>query len=222
MGFNIYSIYRWMQPKFRGKRWQHFLQTFAVDPTTPILDVGGHPGEWMSGVEIPVSVTVVNIGPWPESLNAPSRFVYCEGDAKALPFADASFEIAYSNSVIEHMGSWEDQVRFAAEIRRVGRNLYVQTPYRWFPVEPHFLALFVHWLPRTWCKRLLPLLSFRGWFRTGDDVEVKKLADEVRLLGVAEMQRLFPDCEIHRERAFGLVKSLIAVRRASEEGSRLV
>src|SRR5687768_15458737 len=139
VGFNSYSIYRWLQPKFRGKRWQHFLRTFAVDPATRILDVGGHPGEWMAGVEAPVSVTVVNVGPWPASLNAPPRFIYCEGDARALPFADGAFPIAYSNSVIEHMGSWEDQQRFAEEIRRVGRNLYVQTPYRWFPVEPHFL-----------------------------------------------------------------------------------
>jgi hypothetical protein len=214
VGFNIYSIYRWLQPRFRGKRWQHFLRTFPVDPATPILDVGGHPGEWMAGVETPVTVTIVNVGPWPAGLNAPPRFIYCEGDARALPFADGAFPIAYSNSVIEHMGSWEDQQRFAEEIRRVGRNLYVQTPYRWFPVEPHFLAFFVHWLPRSWHRRLLPLFSIRGWFRKGDDVDVGKLVEEVRLLSVSEMKRLFPDCEIHRERVFGFVKSLIAVRRA--------
>jgi hypothetical protein len=121
--------------------------------------------------------------------------------------------------VIEHMGSWEDQRRFAAEIRRVGRNLYVQTPYRWFPIEPHLLALFVHWLPRSWHKRFLPLFSIRGWFRKGDDVEVGKLIDEVRLLSITEMKQLFPDCEIHRERVFGFVKSLIAVRKVSPHDS---
>jgi hypothetical protein len=94
----------------------------------------------------------------------------------------------------------------------VGKNLYVQTPYRWFPIEPHFLAFFVHWLPRSWHKRVIPLFSIRGWFRKGDDVEVGKLVEEVRLLSVAEMKQLFPDCEIHRERVFGFVKSLIAVR----------
>jgi hypothetical protein len=213
MGFNIYSIYRWLQPGFRAKRWRHFLAVFEITPATSILDVGGHPGEWMAGVEMPVSVTVVNIGPWPESLKVPSRFIYCEADARALPFADRAFDIAYSNSVIEHMGSWQDQQRFADEIRRVGRNLYVQTPYRWFPIEPHFLAFFIHWLPRAWHKRLLPLFSVRGWFRRGDDVDPRILAQEVRLLGVREMKRLFPDCEIHRERVCGFVKSLIAVRR---------
>lgn len=213
MAFNIYSVYRWLQPKFRAKRWSHFLRTFELSPSTPILDVGGHPGEWMAGVEVPVSVTVANIGPWPESLNAPARFVYREADARALPFDDGAFEIAYSNSCIEHMGSWEDQQKFAQEIRRVGRKLYVQTPYRWFPIEPHFLAFFVHWLPRSWSTRLLPKLSLRGWFRKGDDVDAAGLAKEVRLLSVREMKALFPDCEIYRERVFGFVKSLIAIRR---------
>lgn len=218
--FNIYSIYRWLQPIFRARRWRFFLQTFRISEATRILDVGGHPGEWMAGVNIPVSVTVVNIGPWPESLNAPARFVYREADARALPFPDASFDLGYSNSVIEHMGSWEDQQKFAQEIRRVAGGLFVQTPYRWFPVEPHFVTFFVHWLPRSWQRRLIPLFSIRGWFRKGDDVEMRKLVEEVRLLSFKEMKQLFPDCEIHRERVFGFVKSLIAIRRATPESPR--
>jgi hypothetical protein len=216
MAFNVYSIYRWLQPRFRRKRWQHFLKLFPLTAESRVLDVGGHPGEWMAGVEAPATVTVVNIGPWPESLNAPARFIYCEADGRALPFADASFPLAYSNSVIEHVGTFEDQRRFAEEIRRVGRDIYVQTPYRWFPIEPHFLAPFIHWLPRRWHARLMPWFSVRGWFRKGDDVPIAQLAREVRLLNLAEMRELFPDCEIQKERAFGLVKSLIAVRRAPQ------
>ena len=60
-----------------------------------------------------------------------------------------------------------------------------------------------------------------GWFRRGDDVPIRKLVDEVRLLSAAQMQKLFPDCEIHKERVFGLVKSLIAVRRPSPETASL-
>ena len=213
MGFNIYSVYRRLQPRFRRKRWAQFLAWFPITERSHVLDVGGHPGEWMAAVQTPLTVTVVNIGPWPESLQAPSRFIYCEADARNLPFADQSFEIAYSNSVIEHVGTLEDQRRFAAEIRRVGRKIYVQTPYRWFPVEPHFLSFFAHWLPRRWHRWLIPKLSLRGWFRGGDDVDVRQLVAEVRLLSLREMRELFPDCEIHKERVFGFVKSLIAVRR---------
>ena len=216
MAFNVYSVYAWLQPRFRRKRWQHFLKLFPVTKDSHVLDVGGHPGEWMAAVEVPLTVTVVNVGPWPESLHAPPRFIYQQGDARALPFADGAFEIAYSNSVIEHVGTFEDQRRFAEEIRRVGRAVFVQTPNRWFPIEPHFLAFFVHWLPRAWRRRLMPWLSVRGWFRRGDDVAVQTLVDEVRLLSSSEMRELFPDCEIHQERVFGLVKSLIAVRKPGQ------
>lgn len=215
---NVYSIYRRFQPWFRARRWRHFHSIFPITPESHVLDVGGHPGEWMANVAVPLNVTIVNLGPWPESLQAPSRFRYCEADARALPFADGEFALAYSNSVIEHMGTFEDQVRFADEIRRVGVNLYVQTPNKWFPVEPHFVCVAVHWLPLRIRRLVMPWLSFRGWFRSGDDVKIADLIQEIRLLDTREMKRLFPDCEIVREKIFGLTKSLIAVRRRSTAG----
>lgn len=211
---NVYSIYARFQPHFRRKRWKHFTTLFDVTETSHVLDVGGHPGEWMTGVDVPLTVTVVNIGPWPDALKAPPRFVFCMADARGLPFAEGQFSIAYSNSVIEHMGTFEDQKRFADEIRRVGRQLYVQTPNRWFPIEPHLICFFAHWLPQPLRNWIMPLLSFRAWFRNADDVSVKEVLNEVRLLSAREMTQLFPDCEIIRERVFGLTKSLIAVRKA--------
>jgi hypothetical protein len=213
VAFNTYSLYRIFQPWFRRKRWQHFLETFPLCERDHVLDVGGHPGEWMAGVPAEPKVTVVNVGPWPESLKAPDRFIYCEADARALPFADGAFELGFSNSVIEHMGTLEGQERFASEIRRVSRKLYVQTPNRWFPIEPHFICLFAHWLPKPLRDRLIPVFSLRAWFRKGDDVEVRTMMEEVRLLSVAEMKRIFPDCEIYREKVLGLTKSIIAIRR---------
>lgn len=123
------------------------------------------------------------------------RFV--RADATRLPFGDGEFDIAYSNSVIEHLPSAARQA-YARELRRVGRRWFVQTPNRGFPVEPHALLPFVHWLPR-------PL--GRALWRIGVSGDPY---DEVRLLDARELQRLFPDAVIVRERAGPLTKSLVA------------
>ena len=87
------------------------------------------------------------------------------GDACYLPHVDRGFDIAFSNSVIEHLGEYESQRRFAEEIRRVGRKVWVQTPARWFLVEPHFLTVGIHWLPRSVQRRTLRWLSVAGLFK---------------------------------------------------------
>jgi SAM-dependent methyltransferase len=125
---------------------------------------------------------------------APGR-EFVQADARALPFPDGAFDIAHSNSLIEHVG---DRERVAAEVRRVGRRYFVQTPNRWFPIEPHSLLPLVHLLPRRLGRRL--------WrFGVSDDP-----FDDTRLLGARELRKLFPDALIVRERVGPLTKSLIA------------
>jgi len=220
MPWSIYSLYRAFQPRLRQRRQRLFLDLFAPDAATRILDVGGHVYDWDGVVPIASPVTFVNVTYPPLDRPLPPRFTCLLGDGRRLPFADGSFDIVYSNSVIEHLGHWADQVQFARELRRVGRQLFVQTPNRWFFVEPHFLAPGVHLLPRRAARRLLPWCSVRGWWRRGDNVSLPALAEELRLLTRREMQALFPDCAIYRERWLGMTKSLIAVRRdpAQHEG----
>ena len=70
------------------------------------------------------------------------------GDATDLgAFADGQFDVAFSNSVIEHLFTYEAQSHMARELQRVGRAHWVQTPNFWFPIEPHFLVPAWHWLP---------------------------------------------------------------------------
>jgi len=213
---NIYGIYRKVQPYFRSKRWQHFLKLFHLTEHTHILDVGGMPHGWQQFVPIPVKVDILNFEPWPEEWEFPERLAFVKGDGRKLQYQDAQFDIAYSNSVIEHVGSFEDQRNFAEEIRRVGKGVYVQTPNFWFPIEPHFIAFFIHWLPLRLRKVLIPLFSYRGWFHKGDPSNMQKTIDEVRLLTFREMKILFPDCEIYREKILGLTKSFTAYRRMPE------
>lgn len=132
----------------------------------------------------------------PQSGYPGARFV--QADATRLPFADDEFDIAYSNSVIEHLPPAERDA-YASELRRVARRWFVQTPNRGFPIEPHALLPIVHWLP--------PRLGRAVW-RLGVSGDPY---DEVDLLGVRELRELFPDAVIVRERAGPLTKSLVAV-----------
>lgn len=177
-----------------------------------MLDVGGYPWTW-THAEGCWPVTCLNIDTADTSLGRRGRFECVRGDGRDLPYPAGAFDVVYSNSVIEHVGSWEDQRRFAAEIRRVGRRVWVQTPNRRFPVEPHLVAPFVHFLPRRLQHVLARWATPWGWENRPTAEQAREFVDSIRLLTFREMQGLFPDCTILRERFLGMTKSFIAVRK---------
>lgn len=212
---NIHALYRVVSPIFRRQRMRRLLKLLNPAPRAKILDVGGLPAFWTE-TEIDAAITLLNLpGNDPPLSNLqPRPFAFVMGDGCALPFADRTFDIVFSNSAIEHVGTWERQQAFAAEARRVGRALWVQTPAREFFVEPHLIAPVIHWLPRSLQRRLIRNFTLRGWIERPGPKEVDAFLAEVRLLTLAEMKSLFPDCTILRERFFGLTKSYIALRTA--------
>src|SRR5271170_3801293 len=194
--------------RFRRRRMDSFFATLAPSPETRVLDIGGTAQTWMSESnghgQFPV--TLLNIRKYDEV--DPDRFTSVEADATNLPFADNAFDIAFSNSVIEHVGTWEKQQLFAREVSRVARNLWVQTPARSFPIEAHLLAPYIQYLPKKLQHRIVRWTP-RGLLQP--DV-VHEIVDEVRLLTYREVKQLFPDCLILKERVLGLTKSYIAIR----------
>ena len=201
--------------RFRRRRMDSFFATLAPSPESHVLDVGGTAQTWMSESKghVQFPVTLLNIRNY-EQVDS-DRFTSVEGDATNLPFADNAFDIAFSNSVIEHVGTWEKQQLFAREVRRVARNLWVQTPARSFPLEAHLLAPYIQYLPKRAQHRIV------RWTPRGilQPHVVHEIIDEVRLLTCREMGQLFPDCLILKERVLGLTKSYIAVRRRPEISS---
>lgn len=179
--------------------------------TLTVLDVGGDPRYWLDapGFAVwPIQVTLLNL--WPYVVEHP-RLAAVAGDGRDLSqFGDHSFDMVHSNSVIEHVGTWRDQQRMAAEIRRVGRAYFVQTPNRYFPLEPHFLLPLVQfWSPaaRAWLA-----YHYRpGWYRTWPADQAAADARQTHLLTRAELQRLFPDGRLWSERVGPFTKSFVAL-----------
>lgn len=192
---------------------QHFARALGVTSATRVLDVGGTLDCWELLPAIP-QVTVLNLPSTKPAASGIRNWVV--GDGLRLPFADESFEIVFSNSVIEHVGDADKQRRFAQEIARVGRCYWVQTPNRWFPIEQHLLTPFIHWLPRSWQKKIVPRWTIWGELVTVASDQrrffLEHYLNDIRLLDSNQLQDLFPDARIVAERVLGWTKSLVAVK----------
>ncbi|MGH7443990.1 MAG: methyltransferase domain-containing protein [Longimicrobiales bacterium] len=212
------DVHRLLGPvlkRLRRKRMRMFAQRFGITARTRVLDVGGTTLNW-SLIDPRPDVTLLNLD---ATLVGGDRagFSVLAADGCALPFADAAFEIVFSNSLIEHLPP-ERQRTLASEIQRVGRSYFVQTPNFWFPVEPHFWAPFFHWLPLRVRRRSVRWITPWGWLAKPTRTQAVEAVEEMRLLTATELRACFPDSELIIERAAGLPKSLIAVKRQSQPG----
>jgi hypothetical protein len=200
--------------RLRRQRFQILLDMIGETVgLVSILDIGGSPQYWelmTAGMALVqrLHVTLLNMEPY--TVSCPN-YAALVGDARSMPqFADQQFDIVFSNSTIEHVGKFADQLCVANEIRRIGRKYCVQTPNRYFPIEPHFVFPLFQFLPielRVWLMQHFDM----GWYpRTRDRQEAERHVSSIRLLCRKEVEQLFPEASIFEERYYGLVKSFVA------------
>lgn len=178
----------------RRRKLALFLELMQPDAGTTVLDVGVDEvslGEAGGQSGCTTHNFLEDRYPWPERLTALGlhdgarfrerypRIAYVQGDACALPFPDASFDLVHSNAVVEHVGGRDRQEAFVREALRVGKRVFLTTPNRCFPVEVHTRLPLVHWLPESLAGRVYDLAG-KSWAR------------ENHLLGPADFRSLFP------------------------------
>jgi len=217
------------QQQSRAKRARVFRDIFALEADTKVLDIGSEDGSHIADVlkgspVKPENVFIADIDE--ESVARGShKFGFVPvviPESGRLPFQDKYFDIVYCSSVIEHVTvpkekiwsiqsgrefrarSWDRQREFANEIDRLASSYYVQTPNKYFIVESHTWLPFIGYLPR---RLLLPVL------RVSNQIWVKQTTPDWNLLSAKQMQLLFPEGELLRERLLGIVKSIIIVKR---------
>lgn len=217
---------RSLSTRFRSKRdtlLRDFIERRRAGVTAPfrVLDLGGTADywrrvgfDWLEAHDIDVTCVNHIATEFGASEREATRLRCIVGDGRAMTgHADGSFDLVHSNSVIEHVGRWPDMRAFADEVRRLAPAYYVQTPYFWFPVDPHFHRMpFYHWLPPS--LRLKALQRWKlGWAPPSRDVDrAMRLLDSNILIDRTQFRALFPDA-LHRfERVAGLPKSLLALR----------
>jgi 2-polyprenyl-3-methyl-5-hydroxy-6-metoxy-1,4-benzoquinol methylase len=198
--------------RMRNARFRFFderVKALNHGPLT-LLDVGGYEQFWVArgyqgrdGVQI----TVLNLEK--EATHYPN-VTSVKGNACDLSeFADRQFDIVFSNSVIEHLHNYEAQQAMAREVQRVGKYHFVQTPNRFFLIEPHYLLPGFQFLPRAVQTAVLTKTSWSRQSRMNlEDAEA--ILDEIRLLTETEVRKLFPRSRIYKEKFLGMTKSFTA------------
>ncbi len=197
----------------RFKRLNQLINRCSEGKPLNILDIGGDDKYWnnmLNLLEVPVNITLINLVPYHHIKNPRIKAIVGDG-CDLSSFANKSFDLVISNSVIEHVGTIHDQKRMASEIQRVGKGYFIQTPNRCFPLEPHFLIPFFQFLPTNLkieiAKRYKP-----GWYRNRKVEAAVEDAQKIRLLSKKELMHLFPDGKIWEEKYWGITKSFVVYK----------
>lgn len=192
----IESIAYAISAKSRRKKYSQFLTLIAPQPNESLVDVGVNTTEYSATdnylekfYDHPEKITAVGMGSEADFATFKNRYpqvATVPGDGRALSFADNTFDIAYSNAVIEHVGHFDDQHRFLSELYRVSKRGYLTTPNRHFPIELHTRIPLLHLI-----------LSKQNFDRFVTKIGKSWAAgDYMSLLSESDLRRLFEEAGI--------------------------
>ena len=185
------KYFGYLHTKSREEKFRLFVKLLKPTPSMRILNVGAsgpnfafaeqfeslyeHPHQVTGG-----GISLSEVQDYRHSFPGVRSLVF---NGCALPFRDKSFDVVYSNAVIEHLADHYAQQRFATEVARVGRGWFVTTPNLYYPVEPHYHLPLVQFLPQSWQRSLV-----KGLGRTPHG--------NLNLLTKRQLQRLLPDGDV--------------------------
>ncbi|MCW1888304.1 MAG: class I SAM-dependent methyltransferase [Candidatus Moranbacteria bacterium] len=170
MFFSFNSLAYKISAKSRARKHAFFLATIEPKPHESILDVGANAIEYSDTdnylekhYAYPAQITVVSLDDTSNLKTQYPEVTFIQADGTKLPFKDTEFDIAYSNAVIEHVGSYDAQRAFLSELARVSKRGYLTTPNRHFPIEVHTRVPLLHLLlPKVLFDAFLKLIG-KGW-----------------------------------------------------------
>jgi len=200
-----------LSTSFRNRRWQMLHDRFGDLAAMDVLDLGGTAESWSLSPVRPAHLTIVNLTV-PEG-EVPRRTEVVAGDVCTLgsTIGGRSWDLVYSNSVIEHLGGHDRRVAFAESVRSLAPHHWVQTPNRYFPIEPHFLVPGLQFLPAPAQASVIARWPLNKW-RPPDRRTALQAALELQLIGRTELAFLFPDSDILDEHLGPLTKSFVATQ----------
>lgn len=129
------------------------------------------------------------------------------GDGRNNKLPNNSFDIVHSNATIEHVGSYNNQLLFIKECTRIAKKyVFIQTPNRFYPLDPHTILPLIHWLPKNIHRKILKFIR----------LDFYSLEKNLNLLSISDLRNLcnklrLINYEIIEYRLFFMVSNLILV-----------
>jgi 2-polyprenyl-3-methyl-5-hydroxy-6-metoxy-1,4-benzoquinol methylase len=204
--------------KLRRKRFQLVQSSIEnllqKDRKFKIIDLGGDINYWvqLDWQQPNIETTLLNLYDNNLDDNLKSNFISIKGNALDTPFKGKSFDLVFSNSVIEHVGSYENQSKFADEVRRLSNRYIIQTPSLWFPLEPHSLIPLFQFIPHSIRAILIMLFNINYFPKAKNYSEALVTSRTTLMFTKKRFKALFPEAHIHVEKLFGIPKSYTAVK----------
>lgn len=203
--------------KFREKRFgflkPKLLKLQQQKGNINILDIGGDIRYWKNvGWDNPnVKIHLLNLYENEISKEDSNAFCSIKGNALDLPFTKGQIDLVFSNSVIEHVGSYENQQKFADEVIKLSDKYIIQTPSLWFPLEPHSLIPLFQFIPHSIRALLIMTFNINYFPKAKTYKEALVVSNSTLMFTKKRFQQLFPDAEIQVESYFGIPKSYTAI-----------
>lgn len=204
--------------KLRRKRFQLLQKSIEnlvhPDKKFSVIDLGGDVNYWQQlNWQLPnVQTTLLNLYENKINDDLKSNFISIQGNALEAPFDSKSFDLVFSNSVIEHVGSYENQEKFANEVRRLSDKYIVQTPSLWFPLEPHSLIPLFQFIPHSIRALLIMVFNINYFPKAKSYKEALNTSKTTLMFTKKRFKKLFPEADIQVEKLFGIPKSFTAVK----------
>ncbi|MCA8975245.1 MAG: class I SAM-dependent methyltransferase [Planctomycetes bacterium] len=218
----VTSLFDRLSKRSRELKMSLLREYLPLSGNERILDIGSQVDsqsrQILERVEDKANITAVNLlGDHLDAIRDAYPGIHVmRADACRLPFADHSFDIVYSNAVIEHVGDFAAQRAMADEVRRVGKRWFITTPNRWFPFEFHVRMPFLSWLPPRLMHRAARLWGYNHMqrrYQSGCDYS------DVHLMTAAQLRRAFPDSVILKPRVTIWPETLVIVGPKTALGS---
>lgn len=200
------GLFKKLQEKSRKAKFELFLKLCKPTPQTRILDLGCGEGTFLEQMYpykhriTGLDISDYNIRRFEK--NHPGIKIK-KGNAKYLQFKDKTFDIVFSNAVIEHVGNMNEQIKYANEVKRVGKKYFITTPNKWFPFEPHYRLPLFQFVPKSIQRFLTKRFSIGNYKKGG--------WEDINLLSTIHLKKLFPEATIIKQRVTFLSETLIAI-----------